>query len=133
MGGLFRMFEGIDLFEAIANKQIENAGLNEDKRKEIAINAYPNAYKEAYQMGMKYPIGHSMSAPEGLAEFNKKPYARRRTRGGGFGKFSFGGLTTVKDVAAEIAWNEGWNRAVEEQKKRLNQFNVFDRAYQGRK
>lgn len=119
-------------FSKIVTDGFLERAAGENIRKEAAIEAFPNAYNDAYQMGMKYPIGHSMSAPEGLAEFNKKPYARIRPRGG-FGKFSFASPVTIKNVAAEIAWNEGWNRAVEEQKKRLNQFNMFDRPYQGRK
>lgn len=91
---------------------------------------------EAYQEGMKHPIGHSMSIPQqrldAIAAARK--YPRRRGLPSGGGKF-LGALTAgpAYNLQAEEAWSRGWNRAVEDQKKRLNQFNIYDRPYQGRK
>ena len=114
---------------------IENIGMqivSGSSLVEASINAYPQAYQDAYRTGMNYPIGHSMSMPESMAEFNKKPYATHsiKRKKAQIGKFPWFENESVKNVMAEQAWNAGWQRAVDEQKKRLQAFNATNQPFQ---
>lgn len=100
-----------------------------------AVGAIEN---EAYREGIKHPIGFSMSIPQQRqdAMAAARKYPRKRgyplTSGGKFGMFGLAPLDTTPayNIAAEEAWNRGWQRAADEQKKRLERFNSTDRMYQ---
>lgn len=102
-------------------------------------NAVGAIEDEAYREGIKHPIGFSMSIPQQRqdAMAAARKYPRKRgyllTSGGKFGMpLALAPLDTTPayNIAAEEAWNRGWQRAADEQKKRLERFNSTDRMYQ---